>query len=83
MAWGVLRAAQGIIKLGKHYGLNRLEMACRRAINFNATSYHSVKAILENGLDYHAVDQNRAFEKLGSVYQGQGVFQRQIFQNVH
>lgn len=79
----LLRAAQGIIKLGKQYGMNRLEMACRRAINFNTISHHSVKTILENGLDYHAIDENRPFEKLGSVYQGQGVFQRQIFQNIH
>lgn len=79
----LLRAAQGIIKLGKKYGVNRLEMACKRAIHFNAITYHSVKGILANGLDYHAIDENDAFAKLAAVYKGQGIFQRHIFESVH
>ena len=82
-AQDLLRAAQGVIKLGKKYGTNRLEMACKRAIHFNAISYHSIKAILANGLDYHAIDENNAFDKLSAVYKGQGFFQRQIFENIH
>jgi len=79
----LLRAAQGIIKLGRKYGTSRLEMACKRAIHFNAITYHSVKNILINGLDYHTIDENNAFEKLGAVYKGQGFFQRQIFESIH
>lgn len=79
----LLRAAQGIIKLGKEYGLKRLEMACKRAVYFSAISYRNIRTILLNGLDYHAIDERSAFEKLGSVYLGQGSFQRQVPPNIH
>ncbi len=46
-----LRAAQGIIGLGKKYGAVRLESACRRALFFDNPRYRSVKSILQQGLD--------------------------------
>lgn len=82
-AQDLLRAAQGIIKLGKKYGNQRLEMACKRAIYFNAVTYHSVKSILANGLDYHAIAEDSAFEQLSAVYTGQGIFQRPFSKNIH
>jgi transposase len=46
-----LRAAQGIISLGKRYGAARLESACTRALFFDNPRYRTVKHILEKGLD--------------------------------
>ena len=45
------RSCLGIIRLGDKYSNERLETACRRAIDFNGFSYGSVKSILQNGLD--------------------------------
>jgi transposase len=71
-----LRAAQGIIGLGKKYGPNRLETACQRALFFDNIRYRSIKAILCKGLD-----QLSLFEKsekpLASTYTGSARFLRQ------
>lgn len=48
------RACLGIMRLGEHYGGQRLEAACRRALCFNAASFRSVKSILTLGLDRQA-----------------------------
>ncbi len=45
------RASLGIMRLGKTYGPERLEAACRRALTIGAHRYHSVKSILSTGLD--------------------------------
>lgn len=45
------RAAVGIIRLGKRYGNNRIEAACRRAYTTNAISFSSVDSILKHRLD--------------------------------
>ena len=45
------RAAAGIIRLGKRYGNERVEAACRRAYTTNAISYSSVDSILKHRLD--------------------------------
>jgi len=45
------RAALGIIRLGKRYGNDRVEAACRRAYLTNAISYASVDSILKHRLD--------------------------------
>jgi transposase len=45
------RPAFGIVSLSKHYGAERLERACARALRAGATSYASVKSILAKGLD--------------------------------
>jgi hypothetical protein len=39
------------MRLGKAHGDDRLEAACRRALEIGATSYKSVESILRNGLD--------------------------------
>jgi hypothetical protein len=72
----LLRAAQGVIKLKSNYGIQRLELACKRAIRFNTVSYGSIKKILANGSDYLVTDAVE-IEKSGTAYQGQGLFQRQ------
>jgi len=45
------RSCLGILRLGKRYTDERLEMASRRAIAIRSYSYKSICSILENGLD--------------------------------
>ena len=47
------RSCLGILRLGQRYGGERLEAACRRALEVGAASYRSVRSILESGLDQH------------------------------
>jgi transposase len=49
------RACLGIMRLGKAYGDDRLEAACRRALKLGAISYKSVQSILKHGLDRQAL----------------------------
>ena len=46
-----LRAAQGVIGLGKGYGAVRLEAACERALGHDSPHYRTVKSILATGAD--------------------------------
>lgn len=46
-----LRAAQGVIGLGKTYGPARLEAACARALAHDSPYYRTVKTILSTGAD--------------------------------
>ena len=79
----LLRAAQGVIRLGQTYGEKRLEKACQRLLHFNVVSIATLKSILVNGLDYEALSEEQAFDTLESVYQGKGVFQRMNTKQVH
>ncbi|MCX6226983.1 MAG: IS21 family transposase [Bacteroidia bacterium] len=45
------RICVGIISLGKSYGEERLEAACKRALGIGAYSYKSIESILKNNLD--------------------------------
>lgn len=45
------RSCLGIMRLGKHYGIARLEGACQRALALGAHRYKSVESILKRGLD--------------------------------
>ena len=59
------RACLGLIRLGKSYGVERLEAACRRALASGATSYGSVASILKSGLDRQELEppaEGRAVE---------------------
>lgn len=70
-----LRAAQGVLRLGKRYGAARLEAACRRALAFGTPQYRSVKVILEKGLDQLQAPE-LAFDELAESYTGAGRFCR-------
>ena len=48
------RACLGILSLAKCYSPPRLEAACRRALQAQACSCHSLKSILQRGLDRQA-----------------------------
>lgn len=55
------RPCLGIMRLGKSYGDERLEAACRRALTIGASSYKSIESILKNDLDRQPVpDQPEA-----------------------
>jgi hypothetical protein len=46
-----LRQAQGVIRLADHYGAERLNAACTRALAYGDPAYRTIKNILERGLD--------------------------------
>ena len=52
-----LRAAQGVISLGKRYGAARLEAACARALAHDSPHYRTVKTILSTGADQLPLDE--------------------------
>jgi transposase len=70
-----LRAAQGVIGLGKKYGPARLEAACKRAMHFDNVKYRTVKSILHQGLDQAPLVRRNVIP-LTSVYAGSGRFVR-------
>ena len=45
------RSCQGVMRLSKNFGRDRLDAACVRALEINARSYSSLHSILKNGLD--------------------------------
>ena len=45
------RASLGLMRLGTHYGNERLEAACERALRFDLVSFRGVRNILEGGFD--------------------------------
>ncbi len=47
------RSCLGLLRLGGHYGEERLEAACRRAFAAGIYSYKGVKNILDAKLDQH------------------------------
>ena len=53
-------ACLGIMRLGKSFGAERLEAACRRALHFGTLRYKSLESILKNGLDRQALPETEA-----------------------
>src|SRR5690606_11571236 len=45
------KRAMGVIQLHKSYGPERLDNACKRALEGEASSYHHIRNILKNNLD--------------------------------
>jgi len=45
------RSCLGIVRLAKLYTPERVEEACRRALELKAYNYRSVKSLLEHGLE--------------------------------
>jgi len=72
-----LRAAQGVVGLGKKYGSLRLENACARALHYDNPRYKTVKTILAKGLDQAPLQADQSVGiPLSSVYTGDGRFLR-------
>ena len=51
------RSCLGIMRLGKSYGSERLEAACRRALQLGACSYKSIESILKHELDHQPLPE--------------------------
>ena len=53
------RACLGILRLGKAYGDERLEAACRRALLLGSCRYKSIESILKHRLDEQPLEQQQ------------------------
>ncbi len=53
------RSCLGIMRLGKSFGEDRLEAACRRALKLGSCSYKSIESILRQGLDRQALPEQQ------------------------
>jgi transposase len=51
------RSCLGLMRLGKLYGPERLEAACRRALSLQTLSYRSLASILQRGLDRQSLPE--------------------------
>ena len=71
-----LRAAQGVVGLGKKYGAVRLEAACARALFFENVKYRAVKSILHQGLDQIPLYDGSNVIPLAAAYTGKARFLR-------
>ncbi len=58
-----LRQAQGVLRLGKKYGVSRLENACQRALVFDNPSYQALKTILKRSLDQAPLQDGLLFSQ--------------------
>jgi transposase len=58
------RSCQGIRRLGKEYGVDRLEAACHRALMINGLSFKSISSILKNNLDRQKVPRKLQIKKI-------------------
>jgi transposase len=52
------RSCLGIMRLGKNYGSERLEAACRRALKIGACSYKRIESILKHELDQRPLPES-------------------------
>jgi len=57
------RSCLGLMRLGKDYGSERLELACRRACHYRAFSFKSIQSILQNRLDAEPLDSDKPDEE--------------------
>lgn len=46
-----VRSCIGLVRLSENYGSDRLEAACKRALEMSSPCYSTIKAILEKGMD--------------------------------
>ena len=53
------RACLGILRLGKAYGDERLEAACRRALTLGSCRYKSIESILKHRLDEQPLEEQQ------------------------
>ncbi|WP_452600006.1 IS21 family transposase [Pontimicrobium sp. MEBiC01747] len=52
------KSCAGVLGLSKKVGNQRLNNACKRALDYERINYQSIKSILEKGLDYIQEDTN-------------------------
>ena len=56
------RSCLGIMRLGKRFGEQRLEAACRRALALGACRYKSIESILQRGLERKTLPEQQELE---------------------
>lgn len=61
------KSCMGILSLGKRFGNQRLDLACRRALNHDNAKYQTVKNILEKGLDQQT---EQPVARQGNLFEG-------------
>lgn len=69
-----LREVQGILRLLPHYGQDRLERACRRALDVGDGRYRTVRGILERGFDTLAAEEPPPPVAAGAFLRGREAF---------
>lgn len=72
-----LRAVQGIIKLKKKFGADKLELASKKALDNGTCSYKVIKEILFKKIESPSAD-NSLNNKLDKAYLGEGKFYKKI-----
>ena len=55
-------ACRGLLRLAKDYGLERMEAACKRALQGKNYNYHTIHNILLNNLDKQSPEQGDLFQ---------------------
>ena len=69
------RSCLGIIRLSKAYSPERVENACKRALEIEAYNYKSVKSLLQMGLEGTATDvENKKIIPLHNNIRGNGYY---------
>ena len=69
------RSCLGIIRLSKTYSPERVESACKRALEIEAYNYKSVKSLLQTGLESSATDvENKKIVLLHDNIRGNGYY---------
>ena len=77
-----LKAAQKVISLQKKYGPSRLEAACHRAVKHQCIDLKALKIILQDGADYQQIEDEAAFDLIGSAYTA-GKYCRNFSDDLH
>jgi len=76
------RSCLGVIRLGKRFGNDRLEAACKRAIAIGGKSYRSVRSILESSLDRKSPEPVRTVPQIDhNNLRGPGYYTPRVLQN--
>ncbi len=63
------RASRGLVSLSRHYGAQRLEKACQRAIAIGSLNYQSIANILKVGLDHLSLESEPAITDISQLHE--------------
>jgi hypothetical protein len=75
-----LRQAQGILRLVDTYGVDRLDKACRRALDYGDPGYRTIRGILKNNQDQQPVlFESDSSGDTGAYLRGQAAYATQTF----
>lgn len=72
------RVCLGIIRLARVYSPERVEMACKKAIDIGAYNYRSIKSLLDRGLENMSVREEERVFPIHSNIRGNGYYREAI-----